>query len=111
MKGWVWIIIEPPQTSADRDWHQRKNQRERGCVAEFHGAGVNVPVSPPGPTIELSVQLVDVVEASIIPEAPAFGAALPLNCIAQMICFMMYLRRFVVAAQHDATFRKIRELA
>jgi hypothetical protein len=46
------------------------------------GAGVSVPVRPVGPTVELSVQLVDVVEASITPDAPAFGAALPLNCIA-----------------------------
>jgi hypothetical protein len=31
---------------------------------------------------ELSVQLAAVVEALITPDTPAFGAAVPLNCIA-----------------------------
>ena len=66
--------------------HQRESGDYRHAVvwndAFPPGVGGSIPVRPSGPTTELSVQLVAVVVALITPDTPAFGAALPLNCIA-----------------------------
>jgi hypothetical protein len=62
---------------------------------------------PSGPTTELRVQLGAVVEALMTPDTPAFGAALALNCIAYMICFMLASARFVGTAWPNAAARLI----